>query len=112
MDYVGIVIRPPSEAYSMIIQVSVACSHGRCTFCSSDKGNSFFIKDINTIIRDINEASEYSGLTHDFLRQLASKGKLRARKFGQNWLTTRSAVDKYLQSRSPVGRKPKSQKDI
>ena len=57
------------------------------------------------------EAAEYSGLTHEFLRQLASKGKLRARKFERNWLTTRTAVDEYLQSRSPVGRKPKSQKD-
>jgi excisionase family DNA binding protein len=56
------------------------------------------------------EAAVYSGLTHDFLRQLASKGKLRARKFGRNWLTTREAIDEYLQGRSPVGRKPKSQK--
>ena len=56
------------------------------------------------------EAAEYSGLTHDFLRQLANNGKLRARKFGRNWLTTQTAIDEYLQSRSPVGRKPKSQK--
>lgn len=57
------------------------------------------------------EASVYSGLSHDFLRQLANKGRLRARKLGRNWLTTREAVDEYLQGRSPVGRKPKSQND-
>ncbi len=55
------------------------------------------------------EAAEYSGLTHEFLRELAGKGRLRARKFGRSWLTTRAAVDEYLQSRAPVGRKPKSQ---
>lgn len=59
MDYIGIVIRPPSEAYSLIIEVSVGCSHGRCTFCSIDKKRIFFIKDINQINRDIDEASFY-----------------------------------------------------
>jgi excisionase family DNA binding protein len=57
------------------------------------------------------EAAEYSGLTHDFLRELARKGKLPARKIGRDWVTTRTAIDEYLQGRSPVGRKPKSQKD-
>jgi hypothetical protein len=33
----------------------------------------------NEDIISLVEAYEYSGLTHDFLRQLASKGKLRAR---------------------------------
>lgn len=55
------------------------------------------------------EAVEYSGLTHKFLRELAGKGRLRAKKFGHSWLTTRAALDEYLQNRAPVGRKPKSQ---
>ena len=54
------------------------------------------------------EAAEYSGLTHEFLRELAGKGRLRARKIGRYWLTTHAAVDEYLQSRAAVGRKPKS----
>ena len=58
----------------------------------------------------LSEAAQYSGLTHDFLRELARMGKLQARKVGRDWLTTRYAVDQYLQERSPVGRKPKSQK--
>ena len=59
----------------------------------------------------LSEAADYSGLTHDFLRELARTGKLQARKVGRDWLTTRSAIDHYLQTRSSVGRKPKSQKD-
>ncbi len=58
----------------------------------------------------LSEAAIYSGLTHDFLRELARTGKLQARKIGRDWLTTRRALDHYLEDRSPVGRKPKSQK--
>ncbi|MBP7735077.1 MAG: radical SAM protein [Spirochaetes bacterium] len=59
MDYVGHVIRPPSEAYSMIIQVTVGCSHNMCTFCGAYKGEKFRLKDMDTIKRDIEEASRY-----------------------------------------------------
>jgi radical SAM superfamily enzyme YgiQ (UPF0313 family) len=59
MDYVGHVIRPPSEAYSMIIQVTVGCSHNMCTFCGTYKGQKFRVKDMATIKRDIDEASRY-----------------------------------------------------
>lgn len=63
----------------------------------------------NEELLSLADAAEYSGLSHEFLRQLAGKGRLRARKFGHYWLTTRVALDEYLQSRAPVGRKPKSQ---
>jgi len=59
MDYVGHIIRPPSEAYSMIIQVTVGCSHNMCTFCGTYKGRKFYIKDLKQIKRDIDEASRY-----------------------------------------------------
>lgn len=59
MDYVGYVIRPPSEAYSMIIQVTVGCSHNMCTFCGTYKGQKFRVKDMATIKKDIDEASRY-----------------------------------------------------
>jgi len=59
MDYVGHVIRPPSEAHSMIIQVTVGCSHNMCTFCGAYKDVKFRFKDMKTIKRDIDEASGY-----------------------------------------------------
>ena len=64
MDYVGSIIRPPSEAYSLIIQTTVGCSHNKCTFCRSFKDKDFFIKDIKTIKADIKEAATY-GYTFD-----------------------------------------------
>jgi len=70
MDYVGNVIRPPSEAYSMIIQVTVGCSHNMCTFCGTykDPVSKFRIKDWATVKKDIDEASSYRyGFTRAFL---------------------------------------------
>ncbi|OPZ78579.1 MAG: coproporphyrinogen III oxidase [bacterium ADurb.Bin431] len=60
MNYEGPVIRPPSEARSLILQVTVGCSHNRCTFCPAYKGRRFRIKDGAAIRRDIDEAGAYS----------------------------------------------------
>jgi radical SAM superfamily enzyme YgiQ (UPF0313 family) len=66
MDYIGNIIRPPSEAYSMIVQVTVGCSHNMCTFCGTYKDEKFRVKDIATIKQDIDEASR-RGHTRAFL---------------------------------------------
>ncbi len=73
MDYVGHVIRPPSEAYSMIIQVTVGCSHNMCTFCGTykDLDERFRIKNWETVRRDIDEASGYR---HGFKRAFLADG--------------------------------------
>ncbi len=59
MHYEGYCIRPPSEANSILLQVTVGCSHNRCTFCGSYKEKSFRIKDDRTILSDILFASKY-----------------------------------------------------
>lgn len=46
-------IRPPSEANSIILQVTVGCSHNRCTFCGTYKEERFRIKDDGTVDADI-----------------------------------------------------------
>lgn len=58
MNYEGIIIRPPSEADSLILQVTVGCSHNRCTFCPTYKGVKFRLKEDAVIERDINFASK------------------------------------------------------
>jgi radical SAM superfamily enzyme YgiQ (UPF0313 family) len=59
MHYEGYCIRPPSEANSILLQVTVGCSHNRCTFCGSYKEKRFRIKDDRTILSDILFASKY-----------------------------------------------------
>ncbi len=59
MHYEGYCIRPPSEAKSILLQVTVGCSHNRCTFCGSYKEKRFRIKEDRIILSDILFASKY-----------------------------------------------------
>ena len=59
MHYEGNIIRPPSEANSIILQVTVGCSHNKCTFCGAYKGMLFRIKDAATIDEDLEFAARY-----------------------------------------------------
>jgi radical SAM superfamily enzyme YgiQ (UPF0313 family) len=51
--YHGNVIRPPSEADSLILQVMYGCSHGKCTFCGSYMGKAFRLRPLDAVIEDI-----------------------------------------------------------
>jgi radical SAM superfamily enzyme YgiQ (UPF0313 family) len=59
MHYEGNMIRPPSEANSILLQATVGCSHNKCTFCGAYKGERFKIKTDNIILEDIAFAAKY-----------------------------------------------------
>jgi radical SAM superfamily enzyme YgiQ (UPF0313 family) len=59
MNYVGNIIRPPSEAYAIILQVTVGCSYNKCTFCGAYKDISFQIKPEDTINADLDFAKKH-----------------------------------------------------
>lgn len=59
MHYEGNVIRPPSEANSIILQVTVGCSHNRCTFCGAYKDVQFRLKEEELIEEDLAFAARY-----------------------------------------------------
>jgi radical SAM superfamily enzyme YgiQ (UPF0313 family) len=61
MKYEGIIIRPPSEAESLILQITVGCSHNRCTFCPTYKAKRFRIKTFEEIKDAIDEAAQCGG---------------------------------------------------
>jgi radical SAM superfamily enzyme YgiQ (UPF0313 family) len=56
MKYEGVVIRPPSEANSLILQVTIGCSHNKCTFCPAYKAKRFRIRSFSEIKEDIDDA--------------------------------------------------------
>lgn len=53
MNYIGTIIRPPSEAKAIILQVSLGCSHNGCTFCGAYSKKRFQAKNEDTIVGDI-----------------------------------------------------------
>jgi len=59
MKYEGMIFRPPSEADSLILQVTVGCSYNRCTFCSAYQEKRFRIKSFEEIKADVDEVSPY-----------------------------------------------------
>ena len=59
MHYEGNCIRPPPEAYSILLQVTLGCSHNQCTFCGTYKDKAFRIKPDDVILGDIRFASKH-----------------------------------------------------
>ncbi len=59
MHYEGNIIRPPSEANSILLQVTVGCSRNKCTFCGTYRGERFRIKPDRIIMEDIAFAAQY-----------------------------------------------------
>ncbi|TFG37459.1 MAG: radical SAM protein, partial [Desulfobacterales bacterium] len=53
MHYEGMIIRPPSEADSIILQVTVGCSHNKCTFCGTYKDVRFRLKKDDVVDQDV-----------------------------------------------------------
>ncbi len=53
--YEGVVIRPPSEADSLILQYTIGCSHNQCTFCPAYKQKRFRIRSLAEMEQDVRE---------------------------------------------------------
>lgn len=57
-QYVEPLFRPPSEARSLIFQITVGCSQNACTFCGMYKGKRFRIRPVAEILEEIAEIPE------------------------------------------------------
>jgi len=51
----------------------------------------------------LSQAAELYDLSTSYLRELAIRGRLQAKKYGSQWLTTLGDIESYIKSRKVTG---------
>lgn len=90
MKYTGPTYRPPIEANTPLLQVTVGCSRNKCSFCTMYKDTHFSIESIEQIERDLKEARIiYGSIRRIFL--------LNADAFVLNYKKLKTVCDKIIE---------------
>ena len=65
MHYNGPIVRPPTDAYSVMLEVTVGCTHDQCKFCNFYKGYPFKVASLSQIEADLKEAASINPYARD-----------------------------------------------
>lgn len=65
MHYNGPIVRPPTDAYSVMLEVTVGCTHDQCKFCNFYKGYPFRVAPLSQIETDLKEAASINPHARD-----------------------------------------------
>ena len=112
LHYSGNVYRPPSEAYSLIVQVTLGCSHNKCAFCNMYKDKKFEIVPIDQVMEDLLWARQtYSRIQRIFLADgdaliLPTEHLLRILTYIREEIPECERVAVYASPRSILGKTP------
>lgn len=88
-------IRPPSEANSLLLQITEGCTWNRCKFCSLYKHEGFKAFSVESIKKDIDVMAEYAEIAKDYQREDGSWNKKAALE-KLNWMTREEQNCYYL----------------
>ena len=77
-------IRPPSEAYSLLIRVTRNCPWNRCTFCPVYKESPFSIRPMDHVKQDIDSVSRYVEMIRETADESGRLCRTGARKAVEN----------------------------
>jgi radical SAM superfamily enzyme YgiQ (UPF0313 family) len=58
ISYEEPVFRPPSEARSLILQLTVGCSWNRCTYCAMYRGKEYRVRAVEEVVAEIGSVAE------------------------------------------------------
>lgn len=53
------VYRPPSEANSLLIQVTIGCSNNKCTYCAMYRSKKYSVRKTEDILKDLQSLATY-----------------------------------------------------
>ena len=70
-------IRPPSEAYSLLIRATINCPWNRCKFCHTYKGQKFQLRSVEEIKQDIRAAKAIQDKIKGLSRKSGYGGRVR-----------------------------------